>query len=526
MKDEYFPKGKKDPDAAESLFLPDTVLPTGMSVQDEREAARALRGHVLRTEVYADDGSILEKVPYLVTEQNFAVRRIQSANALLKGAKHGVFFAYPRETLTIHTERQMSDPRIAHELVLAVSKYGDVERKASVVYGRVERAGVTLPDEQKRAYATLTEARFAAHDVTPAPGAPELDEHKWYRASVPCEQATWELVGLPKRTLWTKSELETEIGLLPIAQYETPVTESTRARRLVERNCQLFKSETAGDIPEYLDLGKVGEHAIPFEKYSLALTPGLVGNLISDSGILGGATGQLTTAILEDEGKYAHPNFTSHTGGTPDVNYWVPSGRVQLDTANFYLPVAATDPFGKTYTVAYDEYWLLIKATDDPLGNRVEASNDYRVLAPKEVKDPSLNRSAVGFDALGMVIWTAVMGKEGANEGDTPEHPTTRFEYRLDNWVVNSRPSYVKTSAREIHYFPGLTEDVPWQHSFTYSDGFGRVVMQKVQAEAGLVPNVVGEVTDRWVGTGRTVFNNKGQPGQAVRAVLLGDVGI
>ena len=286
----------------------------------------------------------------------------------------------------------------------------------------------------------------------------------------------------------------------------------TVARRLVERNCQLFRSETAGDIPGYLDLGNVGEHAIPFEKYSLALTPGLVGNLISDSGILGGATGQLTTAILEDEGKYAHPNFTPHTGGTPDVNYWVPSGRVQLDTANFYLPVAATDPFGKTYTVEYDEYSLLIKATVDPLGSRVEASNDYRVLAPKEVKDPNLNRSAVGFDALGMVVWTAVMGKEGANEGDTPDHPTTRFEYELDNWRTNSRPSYVKTSAREIHYFPGLTDDVPWQHSFTYSDGFGRVVMQKVQAEAGPVPNVVGEVTDRWVGTGRTVFNNKGNP--------------
>ena len=181
LKEEYFSEG------IEGFVLSDTVnetdaLGSPMSVRDAREASRALRGHVLRTEVYADDDSDFAEIPYLVTEQNFAVRRIQSANALLKGAKHGVFFAYPRETLTIHTERQMSDPRIAHELVLAVSKYGDVERKASVVYGRVERAGVTLPDEQKRAYATLTEARFAAHDVTPAPGAPELAEHKWYRA--------------------------------------------------------------------------------------------------------------------------------------------------------------------------------------------------------------------------------------------------------------------------------------------------------------------------------------------------------
>jgi RHS repeat-associated protein len=505
LKEEYFGGGVSG--ELKDFCLPDTVNETDelglpMSVQDAREAARALRGHVLRTEVYSDDGSDLAKVPYLVTEQNFAVRRIQSANALPKGAKHGVFFSYPRETLTIHTERQVSDPRIAHELVLAVNQYGDVERKASVVYGRVERAGVPLPDEQKRAYATLTEARFAVHD-----------EDDWYRASVACEQATWELVGLPKRTLWTKSELETEIAKLPLAEYENPVTDLTVARRLVERNCQLFKSETVGDAYEYLDLGTVGEHAIPFEKYSLALTPGLVSTLVGESATLGGATGQLTTTILENEGKYAHPNFAPRVStSSNDVNYWVPSGRVKLDTVNFFLPVEATDPFGKTYTVEYDEYSLLIKATVDPLGNRVEVMNDYRVLAPKEVKDPNLNRSAVGFDALGMVIWTAVMGKLGANQGDTAEHPTTRFEYHLDNWRVNSRPSYVKTSVREIHYFPGLTDDVPWQDSFTYSDGFGRVVMQKVQAEAGFVPGIATEVTDRWVGTGRTVFNNKGNP--------------
>jgi RHS repeat-associated protein len=453
--------------------------------------------------VYADDGSALEKVPYLVTEQNFCIRRIQSSNAAPKGAKHGVFFAYPRETLTIHTERQVSDPRIAHELVLAVNKYGDVERKASVVYGRV---GTGWPTEQTRAYATLTEARFAAHN-----------DNDWYRASVPCEQATWELTGLAlddSALLWTVETLKGEIdSITTVVAYEDPARETTRARRLVEQNRQLFKSELAGDIYEYLDLGTVGEHAIPFEKYSLALTPGLVSKLVADSSALVGTTAQLTTTILENEGKYVHPNFAPRdSASSSDVNYWVPSGRVKLDTADFYLPKEAIDPFGQKYSVEYDEYSLLIKATNDPLGNRVEATNDYRVLAPKEIKDPNLNRSAVGFDALGMVVWTAVMGKEGANEGDTREHPTTRFVYELDNWVVNRRPSYVKTSVRETHYYPGLTDAVNWQDSFTYSDGFGRVVMQKVQAEAGLVPNVTGIVTDRWVGTGRTVFNNKGNP--------------
>ncbi|MGC4064897.1 MAG: toxin TcdB middle/C-terminal domain-containing protein [Polyangiaceae bacterium] len=120
-----------------------------------------------------------------MTEQSFAVRRLQSREKALKGAKHGVFFAFPRETLTLHTERRVDDPRVAHELVLQVGPYGDIERKASVVYGR---RGPEHPVEQRHDYATLTETSFAHHDETPKPGNPTDENHRWYRASVQYEQ--------------------------------------------------------------------------------------------------------------------------------------------------------------------------------------------------------------------------------------------------------------------------------------------------------------------------------------------------
>jgi hypothetical protein len=75
LKVEYFPKGLKDASQPENLYLPDTLyepLEAGaaqMTTLDEREACRALRGHVLRTEVYADDDSELAGFPY-VREQN------------------------------------------------------------------------------------------------------------------------------------------------------------------------------------------------------------------------------------------------------------------------------------------------------------------------------------------------------------------------------------------------------------------------------------------------------------------------
>ena len=42
---------------------------------------------------------------------------------------------------------------------------------------------------------------------------------------------------------------------------------------------------------------------------------------------------------------------------------------------------------------------------------------DYRVLQPALVMDPNRNRTAVAFDALGMVVGTAVMGKPEDDAG-------------------------------------------------------------------------------------------------------------
>jgi RHS repeat-associated protein len=51
--------------------------------------------------------------------------------------------------------------------------------------------------------------------------------------------------------------------------------------------------------------------------------------------------------------------------------------------------------------------------------------------------------------------------------------------------------------------------------SFSYSDGFGREIQKKIQAEPGpLDPhdNSSAQLNPRWVGSGWTVFNNKGKP--------------
>ncbi|WP_441291587.1 SpvB/TcaC N-terminal domain-containing protein [Sorangium sp. KYC3313] len=497
LAEEYFQKGPA------ALLLRDTVLPQGMSIQDEREAARALRGRLLRQEVYALDGTDKENIPYVTTEQSFGVRRIKTS----EGTRHGVFMVHDRERVLIHSERKADDPRVVHDLVIDVDDFGNVKRRVSLAYARA-----TGEPEQRRAWATVSEADFINKPA----------EDTWYRVGLRCEERHFELTGLTLpaagQGLLARSALHDDqgTGVLDMLDpeddlpYEGESTGLAPQRRLIQRTQQVFyKDDLTGPLP----LGEVESLALPYKHYELALTPGLVSEIVQDSGQFSATA--FDPAVLLSEGRYVQR----------DGGYWTASGHLIFDPARFYLPVEAVDSFGEHSFVTYDDFALLIETTTDPLNNQVQAENDYRVLAPWHVTDPNLNRSAVAFDALGEVVRSAVMGKDSANEGDTLDNPTSRVEYDILRWQVEQKPAFVHTFTREVHHAGSPT--TPFHESLAYCDGFGRVVMQKVQAEPGDAPLrdgqgvlvrdgngalVIGPVTARWIGTGRTVFNNKGNP--------------
>jgi RHS repeat-associated protein len=496
---EYFQQGPA------SLLLPDTILTGDLTIQDEREAARALRGHLLHQEVYALDADVnpdKAPLPFAVTEQSFEVQLLQTS----RGAKHGVFLAFPREVISIHRERNPADPRVTHELVLEVDPFGNATRTAAVAYGR--DPGLAAEPEQTKAWATLAEMSYINNA-----GASD-DPTQFYRLGLPVETTSFELTGLPLpvggQGLITRDVLTTALGQIDALHdlpYDvTPPADGAVARRMLDRKQLVYYAEDASGVPTGpAPLGTTGAHALPFESYQLALTAGLVAKVVSDSSDLTGVAFDPTLLGFNGDYTVAQGHYVQRPG---DTGYWTHSGSVQVSAGSFYLPSTATDPFGFVHRVAFDEFNLLVTSTQDPLGNIVQAVNDYRVLAPSLVTDTNLNRVQVAFDALGMVVATAVMGKTTESLGDTIDDPTTRLEYDLLRWQTQGKPVVAHTIAREQH----RAANTPFQESFTYSDGFGRVAMKKVQAEPGPVPGVTGDVSPRWVGTGRTVFNNKGNP--------------
>jgi RHS repeat-associated protein len=564
---EYYREPGLSDAEARLLLLEDTALPANLSAEEEREACRALKGAMLRQEVYAVDQTEKESHPYLVTEQNFTIEWLQPQ----ADNQHAVFFTHPREAISYHYERNAADPRITHNITLQVDDFGNVLKSVAVGYGRRKSDLPEVRDQKKQTTALLT---YTESDVTNKIDATNgTRQPDAYRTPVVWQTRTYELTGytFPSNAIRFSFgdlvELK-EDGLALRFDEEIPYEAQAtlgRQRRLIEHVRTLFRAD---DLTRLLAGGKIEPLGLTGESYKLAFTPGLL------------------VQVYQRGGKNLLPALTNLLGGTgPDQggyrqldgngHWWIPSGRLfysaNADAANpagsapqelaearshFFTQSKIVDPFGNSATVEYDPYDLLIASTKDALENEISAASDYRLLQPVLITDPNRNRAQVAFDALGMVAGTAVMGKEfepdGQPKGDSLDgfepdltqaqldafmnkpreagasseesaatqivhdllgSASTRIVYDLDRYKLLNEPPFAATIARETHIrdLP-LNTKSKLQVSFSYSDGFGREIQKKIQAEPGPIVEGGATLSPRWVGSGWTIFNNKGKP--------------
>lgn len=539
--------------------LPSSLIDE-LSVEEWREALRACKSMALRSEVFALDATkngnttaarIKELTPFTVGTHNCFIELIQP-----KGKnRHAVFIVKESESITYNYERQASDPRIAHTLNIVLDKYGNVLESAAVVYPRlvpdVSLHAITQQEQQK------TIILYARSRLTN-----DIIVNDEYRLRVPAENETFELKGVSKSgVLYIPSEF---INILADArsdeaQYhelEKALNPGKAQRRLIEHTRSVFyKNDLTGPLALY----QLESRAIPYQGYQLAYSPELLSDIFGPINVPGA---RITDAIM-NEGRFTHSEA--------DTKWWVRSGTTQFiegaetatDAQNrFFAPLSYTDPYGATTKVKYySNYFMFIKETEDPLGNKssVEALN-FRTLSPQRMKDINGNLSEAILDELGLVKAIAIMGK--GNEADELtgisditdatelseiqaffqssdslqltnrgkgllKHATARFVYDLDRYSVNGEPTVVSSINREQHFH--ILPDSPIQIGMEYSNGIGEVLMKKVQVEPGLAKNVVVNpdntivVTEintaallpkqlRWLVNGRVIKNNKGNP--------------
>ena len=153
------------------------------------EAYRALHGAVLRTEVYARDGSAKAEHPYQVTENRYRVKQLQPKDA----NPHAVYFSHQLESLSYHYERNPTDPRISHALTLEMDVFGNPRKSIAIGYGR-RKPDAALPTQADRDKQTRTLITYTENSYTNAIDDSLLDPDN-YRTPLPSESRTYELTG-------------------------------------------------------------------------------------------------------------------------------------------------------------------------------------------------------------------------------------------------------------------------------------------------------------------------------------------
>lgn len=585
----------------EAMLLDDTVLPTtvlmpdgsrqtyDLSGEEEREACRALRGSILRQEIYALDTTLEADRPYSVSERNYTIEVLQPQGP----NRYGVFLAHARETIDFHYERKLfavagntlvdpkapppanaktvADPRVSHAITLAVDSFGNVLQSVAIGYGRRYLDPSLTPADQAKQTTLLATCNENTYTNS-------ISGDDVYRIPLPAQRSTYELLQLQPDSaradvtnLFRFEELQGKVsaasdGMHDIA-YENlnpaGLTAGQPYRRLISRTRALYRPNDMGasvnDPKSLLPSGTLEFLALPGSSYKMAFTPGLVTQVYQRGGsALLPTPVTVLGSVAADGGGYVDLDG--------DGNWWIPSGRIfylpatatsadekNQATQHFFVPRRFEDPFGNPTAVDYDDpHDLLVTKISDAVANNSLAANDYRVLQPYLLTDQNGNRVQASFDLLGRVAGTAVMGKTTEAVGDSlngfiPDltqaqidafysandphtlaaallgNASTCVIYDTDQFE-NTRaaapddptewqPAFTVTLARETHLSdlsPGAQTKI--QISFIYSDGFGREVQKKAQAAPGPIVKGGPVVDPRWVGSGWTVFNNKGNP--------------
>ncbi|MCF8449456.1 MAG: FG-GAP-like repeat-containing protein [Taibaiella sp.] len=483
-----------------------------LNPQEQREAFRALKGQPLRQEVYGMDGSSLAGVPYSVTTNAYAVKKIQP----LLDNRYASFISYQRESLSWSAERNVADPRVAHQLTLEVDALGNVLRSATIAYPRVSIPVGTpakVAEIQQKMLATYTVNHYT-NDVTTG----------GYHLRVAYEAITYELTGISTTDpLWTCEALNTAIaGATEIAYTDTP-SPVTAEIRTINHTRTLFEDNNCSGP---LALGTIASLALPYTQYTLAFTDGILTHADYYDGRVTGAMLSVGGYLRED----TIPGF----GSIDMTKWWLPGGTQDTDTTHFYTQAAFYDPWGNATTITYwnnsgTNYYLLPHTTTDAVGNvtSVNAYNWYN-LQPTRITDINNNEGHTLYDALGMPVAAAVMEKDGSSIGDTlagidPDDVTdlaNQVAFFTDpesvaadllkgaTWRcvydLYASPVAVGMIARERHFSELAVS--PMLVNLTYTDGMGRIAMKKVQAAPA-----EGSTDVRWIGSGKVIYNNKGK---------------
>ncbi|MBS1598318.1 MAG: penicillin-insensitive murein endopeptidase [Bacteroidetes bacterium] len=514
--------------------LPEPVLDPGLNLTEYRQALRACKGFMLRKEIYALDGSNESKIPYTTEQHNCVIKLLQPTGT----NKYAVFISHESEGIKYNYERIPSDPRTEHKFILAIDDYGNVLESADVYYTRLSRplAPDAIPNDawnEQNQLRILCKMEKFTNAIEPADATdPDFTNH---RVPLTAWKKSFELTGVPitPGNYFLLNDIKTAFDSAVAIDFDVATDGSPQKRLLGFDRTQYRGNDTVSILP----FEKIESKALLHISLQAAFNNSIIQNILGAKISLSNCTTLLTDHL---QGGYQFA----------DGYFWISSGTKNYDAAHFYNTTEIIDSFGNKTTVDFDsKYSFYIETITDALTSTMIVKGfNYRTLSPYLIQDINENISGVRFDDLGMPVRLILMGKKGAVEGDVMDlskveinhaidQPTVEFTYSITEWSSQAptlsvddlfqfkyipRANFVRTDAYEVHFNTDPSKRNKKQVSYSYNDGSGKEILVKMQAEPGpalkinaggtvtLIPDTTPNV--RWIGTGRTILNNKGNP--------------
>ncbi|WP_316753708.1 SpvB/TcaC N-terminal domain-containing protein [Pedobacter gandavensis] len=479
-----------------------TKLPRSIEIDQRYDAMRAVKGSLLRKEVYGLDGAPNEQIPYSIEQFQYNVELLVAGTQYSKG----VFLLQNIVQTSFLYERKVDDPRVAQIANLEFDSFGNVLLQVNVAYPRRNIAGDVIHDPQKQLLIHYTQCRFTNH----------ISIENCHRTPMPYQRKGFSLNGLKYEDQYYSIE-ELKAFFVNSLEVDCFTMSSLQMHKNVLEILEHEYLDDDGCTP--LPVGNIAAKGLIYRSIKATFNENF---LMSNFGDLESVNNLV--AILTD---FSRGGYLQKDG-----YFWISSGSQQFDKDRFFIPVEVTDALGNITKIEYDKYSLFPERVIDPLNNSVTVRRfNYRTLSPYLVEDMNGNLSAVRFDDIGRITRKFILGKLKIDNGDEFDHskveikdavdfPSSVILYTFNEWFrTGSVPDFYITSVRETHYHAGPASVAKWLDIYSWLDGSGNTIQEKAMAEPGeaLRANADGSYTKipdtspaiRWLSSGTLVVNNK-----------------
>ena len=458
-----------DPQALQQLDpVPEFLKAFTGSVR--RDGLRTLRGHILRTELYALDGSDRQSRPYTVTEQIYGMRKEFPKQGDL--TRQHVFFPFSVGQRTTQWERG-NEPMTQFSFTENYDEYGQPQSQISVAVPRERDFRTAIPTPTENQLFLITQSK--TDRARPKDDGTYIVDRVAQVTNFEIRQQS--LPPNPNASL----DIYALLPLLISGQIVGKVLDHT----INFYDGEAFTGLSYGQVDKRGALVRSEQLVLTEEVLSVAY--GTVPPYFSKDGPT------VWTAEYPQEFRNLFPasaGYIYHPGSDPATPYQkgyytvTESRRYDFHTSanGRGLLVGRLDPLGHESSIVYDSpYALLPVETKDTAGMITRAENDYRLLRPRVVTDANGNRGLVTHTPLGMPATIAIMGKVTETVGDTEATPGTTYSYNFSSLPISVRGEKRVYHATDASVDPAVKDQTIV--TVECSDGFGRVVQTRTQAE-------------------------------------------